>query len=460
MDLSAARLLNPLISEAGARALDRIRQHPCAPRWTHEIGDHLLAEDLSAVDDFRGRLDRAALPERAAPGWLVLWASRLREQVPLWGERIPEGFDFERDWAYLPTMCRADLAAAAERFVPLDADLGRLIVYETSGTTGHALRVPHHPGAVAKLHALGERALAWHGAKVQQGPDGLACMNLHAQARIWTYAAIFSVWREAGFARVNLNPHAWSGGPEHARRFVEELSPGFLAGDPASFAELLRWEIRARPSALLSTAVALPRPLAERLGQRFGCPVLDWYSTTETGPIACSKPGADGLALLAPDLHVELLDEQGFPVPDGERGEITVSGGRNPFLPLLRYRTGDFARFEAQGGERRLADLEGRGAVLFRALDGSPVNPVDVGRTLRHDFAVLQHEFLQRADGSCRAVLRPVPGIPVSAEAVRAGLLELFGAGARIDVELDERLGRDRKPVPYQSELGETWTQS
>lgn len=78
---------------------------------------------------------------------------------------------------------------------------------------------------------------------------------------------------------------------------------------------------------------------------------------------------------------------------------------------------------------------------------------MDIGRLLRHEFAVLQHEFLQRADGTCRATLRPVPGIPVSSEAVHAQLQDLFGAGARIDVELDEDLGKDQKPVPYRSEL-------
>lgn len=453
MDLSSARSLNPLITEDGLRALDRIRQHPCAPRWTCAIGDHLLAEDLAAVVAFRAELSGAQAAAQLPPPWLTRWVADRREQVPLWRERIPAGFDFERDWAWLPTMCRADLAAAPERVVPLDADLERLIVYETSGTTGHALRVPHHPGAVAKLHVVGERALGWHGVKVQQGPDAVACMNLHAQAHLWVYPSVFTVWREAGFARLNLNPHAWAGGMSHARRFIEELAPGFLAGDPASFAELLRQDIRARPLALLSTAVALPGALAKKLQERLGCPVMDWYSTTETGPIACSKPGGTGLAVLPTDLHVELLDEHGFPVPEGQRGEVTVSGGRNPYLPLLRYRTGDHARFETQAGERRLVDLEGRAAVLFRALDGSPINPVDVGRVLRHEFAVLQHEFLQRADGSCRATLRPVPGIPVSSDAVHAQLQALFGAGARIDVELDEDLGKDQKPVPYRSEL-------
>jgi phenylacetate-CoA ligase len=382
--------------------------------------------------------------------------------VARWRELVPDVGALERDWASIPTLRREDLAARIERLVPEDEPLERLIVYETSGTTGHALRVPHHPRAVAQLHVLAERALAWHGCAVRRGPESVACMNLHAQARLWVYPSLFSVWGEAGFARLNLAPRDWPGGLASAARFLSALDPGFLSGDPVSLSELLRLDTPARPAALLSTAVALAPALRRALSARFACPVLDWYSTTETGPIACSRPdgaGGESLGILAPDLFVELLDAEGRPVPDGARGEITVTGGRNPYLPLLRYRTGDFARWltvtDSCGRvEWRLADLEGRAAVSFRADDGSPVNPVDVGRALRGRFAVLQHSFSQEADGSCRAVLRPASGIPIDAAQVAAELRALFGDSTPIAVSIDPDLGREGKVVPYRSALG------
>jgi phenylacetate-CoA ligase len=454
MDLGAARRLFPLVTASGLHTLDRIRQHACAPRWTHEIGDHLVRADLEAADAFRRNLAEPVQgARRGPPRELARWAAAMRERVWLWRQRIPAGFDFERDWAFLPTMDREALASTPELLVPHDEPLDRLIVYETSGTTGHALRVPHHPGAVALLHPLAERALAWHGQEVPQGPDAVACMNVRAQASVWVYASIFTVWREAGFARVNLNAHSWSGGEEHARRFIGEFAPGFLSGDPASFSELLRLGVETQPRALLSTALALTEPLKRALEARFRCPVIDWYSTTETGPVACSRPGGEGLAVLAPDLYVEALDEEGLPVPEGQRGELAVSGGRNPYLPLLRYRTGDFARLSWASGEQRIIDLEGRAAVVFRAQDGTPVNSVDIGRVLRHGFAVVQHEFLQRADGSCAATLRPAYGLAPRPGSVEAALKGLFGEGVRIDVTLDETLGRQKKAVPFRSEL-------
>lgn len=453
MDLDAARRLWPLLTPAGLRQLERVRQHAQAPRWTHLIGDHATAEDLAALDAFRAALAAPRAAHRAGPpDPIVEWVARTRARVPLWQERIPQGFALARDWAFLPTTRREDLAAHLDLSVPEDEPTERLIVYETSGTTGHALRVPHHPRAVAMTHALAELALGWHGAAVRRGPEAVACMNLRAQASVWVYPSVFSAWGEAGFARLNLNPHAWAGGAADARRFIEELDPGLLTGDPGSFAELLRLGVAARPAALLSTAVTLDAPLADALAARYRCPLLDWYSTTETGPIACSRPGGPGMALLAHDLYVELLDADGLPVPEGERGEVAVTGGRNPFLPLLRYRTGDTARLVSHPDGPRLVDLEGRAAVTFRATDGSPVNPVDVGRALRHDFAVVQHEFLQRGDGSLAATLRPAWGLPLDPARVEAALQRLFGAGARVEVRVDDTLGLERKVVPYRRE--------
>ncbi|HVY60689.1 MAG TPA: phenylacetate--CoA ligase family protein, partial [Planctomycetota bacterium] len=44
-----------------------------------------------------------------------------------------------------------------------------------------------------------------------------------------------------------------------------------------------------------------------------------------------------GLHILPPDLLVESLEPS---------EELVFTGGRNPFLPLVRYRTGDRARLD------------------------------------------------------------------------------------------------------------------
>ncbi|MBU2548390.1 MAG: hypothetical protein KKB20_08280 [Proteobacteria bacterium] len=451
---------SPLITGAGYRMLRRIQEHPRAPRWNYVVGDRLVAEDLEAVDRFRrtvfeNRASRPGLPPPEIMDRVRMWI----ETIPLFLERLPRGFDLERDWVHVPTMSREDVAVRPEDIVPPQADRSRLIVYDTSGTTGHALVVPFHPRAIAKNHALMELVLARYGLRPEFKPGTMACINVAARAHTVVYPMVFSVWNQAGFAKVNFHPRVWPD-PQNARGFFSDLAPGFVTGDPVGLAEMMRWDIEVRPAALVSTAVELGAGLRDRLARRYGCPVIDWYSTTETGPLAYACPAGRGMHVISPDLHVEALDPEGWPAPEDQPGELAVTGGRNPFLPLLRYRTGDFGRIETGPcpcGDPmpRIMDLSGRGLVLFRAADGSRVNPVDVGRTLRR-FVLVQHEFLQRADGSCRVKIRPAPGLPPDPEAVRDALIDLFGAGAAVEVVVDEGLGRgdsDRKVVPYRSEI-------
>ncbi|MEW6266030.1 MAG: AMP-binding protein [Thermodesulfobacteriota bacterium] len=455
------RVRNPLITEAGYLMFDRIRQHPAAPRWNYVVGDRIEAEDLPLIQVYREAVFAGRPPGAGGPPpQITAWVRGLRDRVRIFQERLPEGYNLERDWAYIETMRREDVAVRTGDLVPMDADLSRLIVYDTSGTTGHAIAVPSHPLAQARTHPLLEYVLGRYGLEPVFGPEMVACICVSARSKTVIFPNVFSVWNQAGFAKVNLHPQDWAD-VEKARRFFQDLAPWFLTGDPVGFAEMMKWDIPVRPAALVSTAVTLSPGLKSRLEERYGCPAIDWYSSTETGPVAYACPRGLGLHLLPPDIYVEVLDEEGFPVPEGERGEIAVTGGRNPYLPLLRYRTGDWGRLDFSPcpcGDQspRLLDLDGRSPVFFRAVDGSVVNPVDIGRLLRGEFVFVQHEFIQRADGSCELNLRPAAGCPLSEKRILEILRGLFGPDLEIRVNLDETLG-DRtasgKVVPYRSEL-------
>lgn len=449
-------LRSPALDDRGRRVLDRLRQHPHAPRWNHEAGDRLKPSDLEALDALREDLRALRRPRRSVPEEIIAWVLRRREVVPLFRARVPVGFALDRDWAEVPTSCREDVALRPEQLVPEDANLEELIAYRTAGTTGHALVVPHHPRAAASYLPLLELALTRWGLAVPSGPDAIT-FNVGAQRKTVTYPTVLTAWDQAGFAKLNLSAAEWPA-PESARRYFEDLAPALLTGDPTSFAELARLEIPARPRALLTTAVAMSRGLAAKLEERFDCPVIDWYSLTETGPLAYGCPKTEAYHLLPHDVFVEVLDPAGRPVSEGDRGEVTVTGGRNPFLPLLRYRTGDWGRLEhapCPCGDPmpRLVDLEGRRPVLFRGEGGGLVNPVDVSRVLRpHPFVAYALE--QHADSSLTLTLRPVPHTQPDTGRLERELLGLFGALA-LEVRFDAELGthRDEKHLPYRSAL-------
>jgi phenylacetate-CoA ligase len=198
--------------------------------------------------------------------------------------------------------------------------------------------------------------------------------------------------------------------------------------------------------------------LKQRLQGRYHAPVIDWYSLVETGPIGYICPRGEGYHLLPHDLHVEALRPDGSPASPGQRGEIAVTGGRNLFAPLLRYRTGDFGRIDLTPcpcGDPmpRLLDLEGRDPVLFRSSDGTPVSTVDLSRLLR-EFPLLLHEFHQASDRSCELVARPLPGTAPDQAAMEQALRRVLGAVPLV-IRFDPHLGdrTEGKAVPYRSDL-------
>jgi len=243
--------------------------------------------------------------------------------------------------------------------------------------------------------------------------------------------------------KVNLDPLQWND-PDDRVRFLDACDPEVLTGDPIGFGDLAELAVTIRPKALVSSAMTVTPTLRKRLETRFGCPVVDIYSTCESGPIALAR--GDAYEVLPNDLYVEILDERGEHCAPGVVGEITLTGGRNPFLPLLRYRTGDFAAIEKKDGAPVLTRFEGRAPVRFRTMDRRWINNIDVATALR-PVALTQISLLQRADGS---LLLHARGCESESE-LRATIESLFGKGQPLVIEpIPEGVW---KVVPYATEL-------
>ena len=71
--------------------------------------------------------------------------------------------------------------------------------------------------------------------------------------------------------------------------------------------------------------------------------VYSTYGVTELANSLCECEAAAGGHLHEEQLHLEILDDDGRPVPDGEIGEIVGTTFGVEAMPLIRYRTGDCA---------------------------------------------------------------------------------------------------------------------
>ena len=440
---SADRDYCPTLSPAGQAMLDFLREHPAAPIYRNQSGNRLLADEVAQLRAFEREVLQATVgwPRHGVPDWLGDFVARTYAEVPHFRAL---GLS-PRRFGDVPTLSRCDLAADIAPFVPDTVGVERMINFRTTGTTGTPLLIASHPLVAGRYLAFHKRALRRFGVEPGHGRGQVGVILLGMQRSCFTYVSVTPVMDESGLAKINLHPNDWRD-PLDRARYLDALQPEIVTGDPISFAELLNLPLALKPRALMSVGMMLSAGLRQRLEARFACPVLDVYSLNEVGPVAVFDPALGGHLLLQPRLYVEILDAQGRPAAAGERGEITFTGGFNFCLPLLRYRSGDFASLAWTPEGPVLRELSGRQPVRFRTLGGGCLNNIDVTHALG-PLALTQFGVHQNADGSVRLRLsRRDMRLAAKAAALLRGLFE----DARVEVEA---IVAEDKIVQYSSDI-------
>ena len=344
----------PGLSVAGRERLAALEQHPHAPAWRHRVGHRLTPAE-----------QQAATRQLPLDDWLSQHLA-LARTLPAY-RRHTGPLDSLTDF---PLIGREDLVDDIAAFVPPGADLGRMLHGTSSGSTGAALVMPDDPDELARgFHWL--RGLV--GAHWEPMDHRVALVQTVFQRQAFTYTSVIPGFDEALMARLNLHPAAWAGGATQRDAYLRDTDPQVISGTPTSLEVLLDPGLAAvlRPLALISGAMTLTAPLRRALEAAYDCPVLDVYGLHETRPIAVSDDGGP-FAVAERRVHVEVL-----------AGEVVVTCGENQFLPLVRYRTGDYARLVSHRGRPALTNLEGREATVFVSATGVVVPCVDLTQQLQ-----------------------------------------------------------------------------
>jgi phenylacetate-CoA ligase len=213
----------------------------------------------------------------------------------------------------------------------------------TGGSTGQAVTILKNRDATAAERAAMWLGYGWFGVEIGD-----------PAARFW--GAPFATrnrWmvRLADFAMHRIRFSAFAFGERDLESYWERcrrFRPGYLHGyvsmltEFAAFLEATNRNGRDLPlKSIIATAEALSQPQRELLERVFGAPVQIEYGCGEVGPIAYECP-QHSLHLMAENLYVEVLREDGTPAAIGEPGEIVVTDLTNLAMPLIRYRLGDF----------------------------------------------------------------------------------------------------------------------
>ena len=134
------------------------------------------------------------------------------------------------------------------------------------------------------------------------------------------------------------------------------------------------------PGAIIVTAETLHEFMRADIEDAFGAPVYNRYGSREVGDIAAECPEARTLHVFPWTCYVEIVDDDGRPLPPGEEGEVAITSLTNRTMPLIRYRIGDRGtllpdgRCECGRKGQQMAAVAGRSTDMFRRRDGGLVD--------------------------------------------------------------------------------------
>lgn len=320
--------------------------------------------------------------------------------------------------------------------------VGRLVKYNTGGSSGEPLVFYMGMGRVSHDVAAKWRATRWWGVDIGDPEIVLwgSPVELGKQDRV-------KAFRDRLF-RSHLLP-AFQMSDEQMDRYLDQvaqLRPKMLFGYASALA-LLATHAEHNGRALAGCGARVVFVTGETLypGQRaviervFGAPVANGYGSRDGGFIAHQCPRGS-MHLSAEHIIIELVDESGQPVKRGERGEIVTTHMATGDFPFIRYRTGDLAVMADEPcacgrGLPVLREVYGRSTDFVRTKSGNAMHALALIYEVRDKPGVQAFKLTQEADFSLDLQLVAGPELTREVEAsIRDGILRRMGPDSALTI--------------------------
>ena len=359
----------------------------------------------------------------------------------------------------LPFTTADDVRAAPLDFLCVPQhEVERIVTLPTSGTTGAPKRIFFTPGDQETTTDFFHRGMS-----TLVGPGDRVLILLPGGL-----PGSVGDLLKAGLARMDVEgiPHGPVIDPAHTLGVLDEAQVTALVGIPIQVLSLVKTgqalglPAPASLRAVLLSTDRLPQAVRQAVEQVWGCEVYDHYGATEMGlggGVDCRA--RTGYHLREADLLFEIIDPQTLqPVAEGASGEVVFTTLTREAMPLVRYRTGDVARFLPSPCAcgtvlRRMAHIDERllGGVVLS--DGLTLRQGDLDEALLPldgvaDFRVLLRD--RAAEKDLVLCIRPQPATAgPDLDAVMRALTTIPALAAAIP--------EGRVAVRLSDEPGEVW---
>jgi phenylacetate-CoA ligase len=352
----------------------------------------------------------------------------------------PELSNFHR----IPFTTKDNLAAGYHDFLCIpDEKIAEFV--STSGTLGSPVFLALSTGDIERLAANEAAALSIAGINSQSRIQILTTLDKRFMAGLAYYLGA----RKLGASVVRTGP----GVPEMQWDTLFSLQTDTLIAVPSAILRMLDYadqngihpnESSVKRIICIGEPIRLPdftlNSLGKRISGRWNVQLHSTYASTEMATAFTECTYGQGGHQLPHLIHIEILDEAGNPVPDGEPGELVITTLGVEAMPLIRFRTGDILTKHSElcpcgRYSPRLGPVRGRLGHMIK-FKGTTFYPPAIMEVL-DSFPEIHHyiiEVFSDSAGMDRLLVRY--SLNKSSEDTEAQLIERFKSRLRVTPEV------------------------
>jgi phenylacetate-CoA ligase len=239
-------------------------------------------------------------------------------------------------------------------------------------------------------------------------------------------------------------------------RFCADLSkwqPRFINGYATALEVFARFllehpRFKIRPIAIESSAETLTDAQREIVEKAFAAPVYDFYGSREVNNLAAECNFHRGLHTNMLSRYMEIVDDDGQPLPEGVPGRILVTDLSNSVMPLIRYENEDIGSMSGAACPcgrpfRLLEKVWGRSSDMITTRSGKLIHGEYFTHLFYHIAEVDVFQVVQESIDEIRVsiVLRPEVQ-NFSPAKIHARMVEALGQDIHCEVSTVEVIPR------------------
>jgi len=296
----------------------------------------------------------------------------------------PNSINSLKDLKRIPISSKQDIRNNAEKVYSIEfkkyLDLlprmpSFLYMRSTSGTTGKPFKIYFDEISKYQLDAIYARAL------LDVGYDPTKPLLYFW----WQQEPKKEIYNLLGFFKKIYVPSYLN--IEQQVEIMKSLKPEYIYYYPSHLYFIARYiekkgiDLDFKPKVIITHAEILEEKMRKKIEEVFDTKVFDQYGSNEFNRIAYECEERDGYHVCADSLILEIVDDEGEEVGEGETGRVIITGLLNKATPLIRYEIGDLAK---KSIERKHSKCNNNLPILIESVEGRIEHKV--GELTQKDF--------------------------------------------------------------------------